>query len=156
MSLTNNRLSVTTTQAQIATVKAAFATIFTTLPFLIGLTPEEREKLPKIDVTNKVFTEDAIKAINNNGNFLPSYFSGAETQKDLDLFDVLDEFVLLSAQLYERLRDTQILAGSEAYVSALTAYRLIAAAAAAGVPGADSVYQSLKKRFTDKSSNPPV
>ncbi len=87
---------------------------------------------------------------------MPSYFSGAETQKDLDLFDVLDEFVLLAAQLFERLRDTQILAGSEAYVSALTAYRLIAAAAAAGLPGADSVYQSLKKRFTDNGSNPPV
>ncbi len=74
MSLTNNRLSVAPTAAQITAVKGAFATIFTNLPFLIGLTPDEREKLPKIDVTNKVFTEDAIKAINNNGNFFAFLF----------------------------------------------------------------------------------
>ena len=60
--LTNNRLNVVATAAQIASVKAALTTIDTNLPFLIGLTTEERILLPAINVDNKVFTEDAINA----------------------------------------------------------------------------------------------
>lgn len=50
--------------------------------------------------------------------------------------------------MLEKLEDTQILAGSEAYVSALTGYKLFGAAADAGLPGADAIYDSLKTRFT--------
>lgn len=39
------------------------------------------------------------------------------------------------------------MAGSESYVSALTAYKLFGSAADAGVPGADAIYNQLKQRF---------
>jgi hypothetical protein len=68
-------------------------------------------------------------------------------QNDLSLFTQLDEIILLVKQLLERLEDTQMLAGSEAYTSALAVYRLISSAADAGVPGADAVNAQLKARF---------
>lgn len=153
MALTSNRLSVTLTPAAITAIKAAIATVDTQLPFLIGLTNAERKAIPKIDVNNKVFVEDALTAINNNGGILPTYINAVEISKDLELFEQLDELVQLVGQLYDKLKDTQMLAGSEAYVSSLVAYKLFASAADAGLPGAESIYNQLKQRFTTEGSS---
>jgi hypothetical protein len=91
--------------------------------------------LPKINVSNKAFTEDAINSMVNNPSLLPAYFNVAEMQKDMTLFTQLDEMSIIINQLAERISDTQLLAGSEAYVSALAAYRNFEAAANAGVCG---------------------
>ena len=153
MSLTNNRLSVTLAATAVSAVKTAVTTINTQLPFLVGLTPEERKAVPKIDVGNKIFVEDALLAIQNNATLFPAYLNVAEVQKDFTLYEQLDELVLLVGLLYEKLRDTQILAGSEAYTSALIAYKLLGAASDAGLPGADAAYNQLKQRFSGQGGN---
>lgn len=146
--LTNNRINTTATAAQITAAKAGIQAVLTNLPFLTGLTIEERIALPAIDVSNKAFTEDAINAGVNNATLLPTYVSVANMQNDLTLFTQLDEIIILVKQLLERLEDTQLLAGSEAYVSALMVYKLFGAAADAGVPGTDAIVAQLKQRFT--------
>ena len=153
--LTNNRLSVVMTATQVQAVKDALQTLLTNMPFLIGLTVEERSTLPKISVANKVFTEDALNAVNNHGDLLPGYFSGSGFQQDMALYRQLDELTAIARGLIERMDDTQMLAGSEAYVSALTAYKLFGAAADAGIPGADTIYDQLKERFAQSSSPAP-
>ena len=152
MPVTSNRLSITVLPAAIIAIKAAIATVDVQLPFLIGLTPDERKALPKIDVSNKIFVEDALTAIQNNTSILPPYINAVEINKDLVLFEQLDELVQIVGQLYDKLRDTQMLAGSEAYVSSLVAYKLFASAADAGLPGADSIYNQLKQRFAGGGS----
>lgn len=158
--LLNNRVNVTATAAQITAVKTAFQTILTNLPFLVGLTTEERKTLLSIDVSNKAFTEDAINAAVNNATLVPAYVSVAGMQNDLTLFAQLDELSGLANQLSERLEDTKMLAGSEAYQGALTLYRAFGMAADAGVPGADAIVDQLKKRFATSNGNavttPPV
>jgi hypothetical protein len=145
--LTNNRINLTATAVQIAAVKAAVLTINTNLPFLIGLTVEERSALPTINVSNKTFTEDAINAAINNPTLIPSYLSLATIQNDFTLFSQLDELVGIMNQLCEKLEDTKLLAGSESYVAALTLYKLFGSAADAGVPGTDAIVSQLKTRF---------
>jgi hypothetical protein len=145
--LTNNRLNVTMTAAQVTAVKTALQTIATNMPFLIGLTTEERIAIPKINVNNKAFTEDAINAVVNNGGILPSYISAAGMQSDYQLFTQLDELLGLMRQLVEKAEDTQMLAGSEAFVAALSSYKLFGAAADAGLVGADAIVDSLRQRF---------
>jgi hypothetical protein len=145
--LTNNRLNITATVEQITAVKTALQTINTNLPFLIGLTTEERTTLPAINVNNKTFSEDAINAGVNNATLIPSYVSLVNMQNDLTLFTQLDELVGIVNQLCEKLEDTRLLAGSESYVSALTLYKLFGSAADAGVPGADAIVTQLKTRF---------
>lgn len=145
--LSNNRLNVTATAAQITAVKTALQTINTNLPFLIGLTTDERISLPSIDVNNKAFTEDAINAGINNSAIIPPYVSVPNMQNDLTLFTQLDEIISITKQLLEKLEDTQLLAGSEAYSSALVLYKLFGSAADAGVPGADAITAQLKQRF---------
>ena len=152
--LTNNRLNVTATPAQITAVKDALQTILTNLPFLIGLTVEERTVLPAIDVSNKVFTEDAILAGLNNGAIMPSYVSVPNMQSDLTLFGQLDEVIILIKQVLEKLEDTQLLAGSEAYSAALMLYKLFGSAADSGIAGADAVVAQLRQRFTSAGNIP--
>jgi hypothetical protein len=151
--LTNNRLNTTATAAQIAAVKTAMQTILTNLPFLIGLTTEERIVLPAIDVNNKVFTEDAINAGVNNAAMLPTYLSVPGIQSDMTLFNQLDELIIMAKQFLEKLEDTQLLAGSEAYSSALMLYKLFGAAADSGLPGADAIVAQLRQRFTAQANN---
>ena len=151
--LSNNRLNTTATAAQIAAVKTALQTINTNLPFLIGLTIDERIALPAINVNNKAFTEDAINAAVNNTALIPSYVNVPNMQSDLTLFSQLDELILLTKQLLERLEDTQLLAGSEAYTSALAVYKLVSSASDAGVPGADTIYSQLKTRFAGQGGS---
>jgi hypothetical protein len=148
----NNRISVTLTEDAVNNIKVAVNHILDAMPFLIGLTPEERKSIPKINDSNKTFTEDGVKAINNNLHMLPAYFLTAEINNDLVLFNQLDEVDLIISQLSEKIKDTKMLAGSEAYVSALTAYRLFDAAAKAGVPGADAVNDLLKERFAEQGN----
>ena len=151
--LTNNRLNITATSAQITAVKGALTTILTNRPFLIGLTTDERITLPSIDVNNKAFTEDAINAGVNNSSLIPAYVSIPNMQNDMALFIQLDEISLLLRQLLEKIDDTQQLAGSEAYVSALALYKLFGSAADAGVPGADAIVAQLKQRFTSNGNS---
>lgn len=79
---------------------------------------------------------------------------------DYQLYLQLDEFLGLTETLLEKLSDTQMLAGSEAYSNALVAYRLFGSAAKAGLNGADSVYDKLASRFAGQgpsgSSNAPA
>ncbi|MGN7788060.1 hypothetical protein ACTJIJ_26220 [Niabella sp. 22666] len=145
---TINRVNATLTPEAVQTVKNAIAGIQQALPFLVGLTPNERVSLPKISVSNKVFTEDAIKAAVNNPDLLPGFIKAEDLKTDLDLFHALDELVLLVQQTAEKLADTQLLAGSEAYTSALTIYKIFGAAAGTGVAGSKTVYEQLRQRFT--------
>lgn len=145
--LTNNRLNVTMTAAQVTAVKTALQTIATNMPFLVGLTVEERVALPKINVSNKAFTEDAINAVANNAGILPAYINATTMQNDYQLFIQLDELLGLMRQLVEKAEDTQMLAGSEAFVAALSSYKLFGAAADAGLVGADAIVDSLRQRF---------
>ena len=156
--LTNNRLNITATAAQITAVKTAIQTISTNMPFLIGLTVEERVALPAIDVNNKAFTEDAINAGANNPTLVPSYVSVASMQNDMTLYTQLDELKGLINQLLEKVEDTQLLAGSEAYTSGLALYKIFGAAAHASVAGADAVVAQLRTRSAGQggAATPPT
>jgi hypothetical protein len=156
--LTNNRIDTVISDPDLATVNGAINTIEATLSFLIGLTVEERIQLPKINVANKSFTQDAINAVVNNGTMLPAYLDQTAMQNDMNLYNQLDKIAGRMRQVLEKLDDTQMLAGSEAYVAALTAYKLFAAAATAGIPGSDAVYDTLKERFAGQggSGTPPT
>jgi hypothetical protein len=151
--LTNNRINTTATAAQITAVKTALQTITTNLPFLVGLTTEERVALPSINVSNKAFTEDAISAGINNPALIPSYVSVGNMQNDMLLFTQLDEIILVTKQLLEKMEDTQLLVGSEAYASALTLYKLFGSAADAGVAGTDAIVSQLKQRFAGQGGS---
>ncbi len=156
MNITINRLNLVMTDADITDVKKSITNIHGKMPFLIGLTTDERVTLPKISENNKVFVSDSINALVNNADMLPSYLKVADIKNDLILYEQLDELEGMALQLVEKIQDTRMLCGSEAYASSLTAYRLFEAAASAGIPGADAVYDALKQRFAGQGGTGPT
>lgn len=128
-------------------IKQAIQEINMRMPFLTGLTTEERRKLAKMNRTNKLFVADAIEVARENPSMLPYYLPVEELVKDYELFQQLNELLLPLEQLFERVRDTQILAGSEAYQTSLVLYKLMRVAAEAGMPGMDTAYAKLRVRF---------
>ena len=114
------------------------------------------EELDAIDVSNKAFAEDALNAVVNNPTLVPGYISVPAMQNDLTLFAQLDEISGLANQMCERIEDTKMLAGSEAYNTALSLYKSFGTAADAGVVGADSIVDQLKTRFATKTATNPA
>lgn len=151
--INSNRLDVSLNPQEVTQINAAITNIEVLMPFLTGLTIEERIAIPKINVSNKQFTEDAINIAVNNPTLFPGYINPAEMQKDLLLFGQLDDLATSLRRVLEKVEDTLMLAGSESYISALAVYRSISAAAKAGVPGTDSLYQQLRARFAEQGGN---
>ena len=150
MSIQSNRISIVLDDAKIADIRKKFEELEAALNFIIGLTIDERVNMPKINVANRTFVMDSQAALQTNASFMPAYVNVPELGKDITVYNQLEEFAQRSAQLSEKLSDTQMLAGSEAYLTSLAAYRLFEAAAKAGLPGADAVYDSLKERFANQ------
>ena len=148
--INSNRLDVSLNPQEVTQINAAITNIEVLMPFLTGLTIEERVAIPKINVANKAFTEDAINIAVQNPSLFPGYINPAEMQKDLLLFNQLDVLATSMRRVLEKIEDTLMLAGSESYISALAVYRSISAAAKAGVPGADSLYDQLRARFSEQ------
>jgi len=160
MSLLNNRVNLVLTDAQVDDLRNHFAKINDILnPFVQGLTIDERSTLPKMNVSNKAFVSDTMIAVKANADFLPAYVTTDAMDNDYKLFEQLEEFIAAAETISEKLSDTQMLAGSEAYQMSLAAYRLFGAAAKAGLNGADSVYGRLSERFAQQGPGggaPPV
>lgn len=154
--INSNRLDVSLNPQEVTQINAAITNIEVLMPFLTGLTTEERVAIPKINVANKAFTEDAINIAVQNPSLFPGYINPAEMQKDLLLFNQLDVLASSVRRVLEKIEDTLMLAGSESYISALAVYRSISAAAKAGVPGADSLYDQLRARFAEQGGNNPI
>ena len=147
-----SRVSQILTPAEEATVVSSLETVETTLPWLIGLTTQERMSIPKIDSINRDFVADAIDIIIHNTNLFPAYFNVLELEKDFTLYNNLAQVLPIAERVHEKLQDTQMKAGSEAYITALAAYRLLQAAAKAGVPGTDVLVARLKARFENQGN----
>lgn len=118
------------------------------LPFLINLTPEERMDIPKMGDKTIAFVEKALELAKSNPSLVPPYVNVDELRRDLELSKTLRDILNRVSQLYERLIDTYIAAGSEAYISALSFYNSAKNASKSNVPGSDVVVEELGKRFT--------
>ena len=119
------------------------------LPFLIDLSKEERQSLPKMGDKTRAFVQKALDVAAQNPSFLPRSFDVDEMRKDVELFEALQPLRLAMAQLLELIEDTSIEVGCEAYLAALTVYQ----SAKNGGQGEalDGLVDSMAKRFARKA-----
>lgn len=116
-------------------------------PYLIALTPIERQQLPKMSDGNIPFVQKSLEHAQANTSFVPAYLDVAELKVDLDAVQDLLQIFRPLEQLYENLDDTMTLAGSEAYVAALAFYNSVRLAEKMKVPGAKVIADDLRMRF---------
>ncbi|SHK20623.1 hypothetical protein SAMN04488028_103361 [Reichenbachiella agariperforans] len=145
---TENVISVDIPAADIQTVEDALATIQTTLaPYLLALTSEQRKTIPKMGDGTVPFVDKVMDYAVSDSMFVPPYMDVPEMSKDFAVVSVLMPLLRTVDQLQSNLSDTTMMAGSEAYVAALSYYNSVKMAAKQNVPGAKAIHDDLKKRF---------
>jgi hypothetical protein len=148
--ITNNRINVTILPAVQNSAIQHIRDAADLLPFLVGLVADEKKSMQGINLSNKQFVEDCLNEMDLEPGILPTFIDPNSVRNDYQLWLQLDQIKLATHDLLDKLSDTQYLAGAEAYKVCLIYYRLVEAAAKAGLPGADERYNRLKERFKDQ------
>lgn len=150
---TENSLSFTISEEEEARVTAAIEELTSILkPRLESLTKEQRSEIPKMGDGTEPFVEKVLDYAKSNEEFAPAYMDVAELEIDMNAVNQLKDIYRPLIQLVEQLDDSIMLAGSEAYVSALAYYNSVKIGSRMNVAGAKSIFDDLKQRFAKTTS----
>lgn len=143
-----NRLSLSLTTIQVEEITDLISQLRSKLePHLIALTIDERSSLPKTSDKTIPFVKKVSDYTESNPSFIPTYLNKEELKKDIKAMEDLISFYKPLSQLLTNIDDTAKLAGSEAFVSALTYYNAVKNAAKLSVPDSKTIYDDLSMRF---------
>ncbi|NJK60747.1 MAG: hypothetical protein HC918_11575 [Oscillatoriales cyanobacterium SM2_1_8] len=143
--MSENRMSAELTAADKQAILEAIATIENKLPFLTALSKDERVSMLKLGDKSRSFVLKTMELVSQNDRFLPRSFEVEEMRKDVALFSELYGLSVALTQLLEKIEDTMMIAGSEAYAAALVAYKY--AKDAGEDEGLTAVVDDIGKRF---------
>ncbi len=116
-------------------------------PYLIALTPDERQCTPKMSDKTQPFVEKCLSYCQSDSQFAPVYLDKNGLAADMKVFNQLIPLFRLAQQLASDLSDTVMEAGAESYTASLTYYNSVKQAAKMSVPGSKPIYEDLSKRF---------
>ncbi|NJR61451.1 MAG: hypothetical protein HC769_23025 [Cyanobacteria bacterium CRU_2_1] len=143
--MTNRTIDATLTQQEIDTIIAALKTIREQLPFLVGLSTQERRQLPKLGRKAQTFAVRALDMAMQHSDVMPRHLDVEEARRDIALFEALNPILQAVSHLRELIEDTQMLAGSEAYAAARLAYN--SAKVSGKNQGLDEIMEDLSQQF---------
>lgn len=122
------------------------------LTFLINLSAQDREGLPKMGDKSRAFVDQGLNLALQNEGILPRNFDLEEYQRDVELTRRLETLLASLHQLVGSVEDTALAAGSDAYTATLVVYQ---AAKMAGKDGAlDNHLDNLARRFARRATKP--
>jgi hypothetical protein len=116
-------------------------------PKLHSLLPDEKRDLPKMGDKTVAFVEKALDYGEQYPIFIPNFINVPEAIIDFEAVRLLRNIYTPLNRLTNEIDDTMTLAGSEAYSSALSIYKILKNAATMGQPGAKEAAAELKNRF---------
>jgi hypothetical protein len=117
------------------------------LPFLVNLTPKEKQK-GKYGQHNYAFLRAAFDYAQQRPELLPPSFSLAGWQADIELYDRLMPIAQQVTMLQEALNDTIFALRTEAQKSALDFLKLAQLAANGNQPGTGSMVDDLRGKLS--------
>lgn len=117
-------------------------------PYLVALTNEQKASLFKMGDKSVATVQKVRDYLETNPEFKPSYMDQELFNNDVAAVMALNPLQKAAAQITSDLRDTVMLAGSEAMTSGMQYYGAVKEAARQGVQSAQVVYDDLSKRFT--------
>lgn len=146
-----NKISFVLTSEELNQLTQAFDALKTVLePKLITLSASDKKELPKMGDKTVAFVEKSVEYADMYPNFIPSFIDMGEVKIDLESVRTLRQLLTPLQRITNMVDDTITLAGSEAYGSALSIYKVIKNAASMGQPGAVEAAAELKNRFPGK------
>lgn len=114
---------------------------------LVHLTNEERRAIPKMGDKTVPFVTKALEYAKQNPSIVPPYLDVALFEIDVEAAILLSNILKQLSQIVEKLDDSFMLSGTEAYEASLLFYHSVRGAAKADVPGTKNIYEDLRKRF---------
>ncbi len=122
----------------------------------LTLNDDERTSLSSLDVNNKVFVEDVIEALKQNGeDIMPASINVRQIENDLTLFTQMDKIHGHLSDALQRIEDLRRIAASEAYSASTVVYGIYGLSAQSGIPGAQASYNKLKERYKNQGGGAP-
>jgi hypothetical protein len=149
-----NRISATLSPESVEKILQKLREIRAELPFLVDLSPEERQSLPKMGDNRRAMVIEALNVAEQNDSYLPRSFDVPELRQDVELVMAMSPIVVALTQLVELVQDTDMLVGSEAYAGALVVYK--SAKDNGEGEALDNLVDSLGKSFARKSKGKPA
>lgn len=121
------------------------------MPFLVNLTPGERQSIVKTGPDSLSFVQNALTAAQSNPDVFPASFNTEGFGRDVELFALLTELHTLAASVTSQLDDTRLAVGGEAMQGAIQTYNYVKTAAK-NTPGLTPVAEQLGERFQKAGS----
>jgi hypothetical protein len=147
-----NKISAEIPQETVTTVIQSIKDAKDSLPFLVDLTDEERTRLAKMSRKNLDFVDKSLLHASNYPQYVPPYLDLVEFKKNMELRKPLYRIQAELASFREKLRDTLLLAESDAHTVARVFYKIVKAAAKEGEEAAEEIAKDLA--FHYKKSKP--
>lgn len=141
----NNLISATLSSGDVTAIKTSIDDIKAKLPFLIGLTIEQRKKILKMGDKSLAFCDEAHTAANNHPTVLPGNFDLAEYNKDDDLYSPLFEVLDFLRPVFEGINDTLMVTGNERLRQSIAVYKAFKDAA-----GIDPTYETIARDLGER------
>ncbi|MDR1866596.1 MAG: hypothetical protein LBR08_13635 [Bacteroidales bacterium] len=116
-------------------------------PYLLSLTAKDRINMPKMGDKLFSFVRKTGEIAGLNPQFCPSFFDREAFRNDLTDAVALQDVFISIQQLSRGVEDTIMIAGSEAYLQALTVYNSIRMAAKNNQAGAKVLYDELAESY---------
>ena len=152
-----NQISAVFSPDTLQTVHGALQTLTDTLnPLLVNLGPEEKQALPKMGPRTSDFVARTMSYMRAMPQYLPGFVDIDEFQKDLDAVATLGELQHQLGTTHDMVNATRMLAGSEAYVAALSIYEALKTAARRGSPEAQAAAADLAERLGPRGRSKPA
>jgi hypothetical protein len=114
------------------------------------LTPKERERLISAGVRNYGFIEKVRDIARDNPTYLPPNFDVEQFSADLESFDRVRQFFLLSEKQQTIASDKMLLMSNVLYRESLRVYNTLREQSRAGVIGARDLFNALEPYFKRK------
>jgi hypothetical protein len=147
----DNRISATIPPADIAAITQSIQDIRSKLPFLISISGQERQELPKMGDKSVGFDDKCTAYMASNPEFVPGFIDVAEVNKDRELRAQMMQFFAALKTLSEAVSDTLLVVNSEIWMADLAYYQSVREAARRSRAGADTIYNDLRQRFPGSS-----
>lgn len=148
----DNRINASLSSDAQTAVMTALSTAKDKLSFLTGLTPEERQALPKMGDKTVAFVAKALDVAKRHPEILPGNFDAQAFITDAELVNALRPVQGELRDLLEKVDDTVLAAGSEAFSAALRVYQF---AKTNGLDGElDTELAEMSKRFARRPRTP--
>ena len=144
----DNIATITFTPDEVAALDGALATLEQLLEKkMVSLTPQQRRKYSRVRYNMENWVSKNTCYIANNPELTPSFVDAAQLRLDMDTHLMLNPRIDKMGVLFQGLKDTNLLLGSDIYNACLSFYRAVKVASMGNTPSASAIYDDLKKQF---------